>query len=145
MRRSVEQVVNQAASEMRAPTRFTSLIDELEDDLRAIDDETLRDFGVSPDRRVDQDWGAVLEKMAQKGNFFLVFDGEGSDIEFVMGDEQKSLHACFLVTDPVPFERPLTSDDRFVVALEGYGWSVREYEDAVLETIFKLGSEPEEE
>jgi hypothetical protein len=43
----------------------------------------------------------------------------------------------------VPFERPLSSDEEFVVAREGFNtWAVREYRPAVLETIFELGEEP---
>lgn len=147
MRRSVEQIVNKAASEMRSPTRFGELVSSLETELRGIDDEALREFGLSPGRRAEEDWAAVVEKMAEEGNLFLVFDGEESGgAEFVMGDKEDQLRACFVVTDPVPFERPLSSDEEFVVAREGFNtWAVREYRPAVLETIFELGEEPSDE
>jgi len=143
MRKSVKQVVNQAASEMRSPSRFPSLVDGLETHFRQIDDETLRDLGLSPGRP-NQDWEGLAETMAEEGNLFLVFDGSGSEVPFVVGDESQQLRACFVITDPVPFERPLTTDNEFVAAREGFnGWSVREYRSSVLDTIFALGEEPE--
>jgi len=146
MRRSVEQVLNNAASEMRAPTRFASLVDSLEPHLQKVDGEAMRELGVpGPSRRADTDWEGLVEALAEEGNLFLVFDGESSQVPFVMGDEEAPMRACFLVVDPVPFERPLTAGDEFVVAREGFnGWTVREYRPSVLETIFELGEAPAE-
>jgi hypothetical protein len=144
MRRSVEQVLNNAASEMRAPTRFGALVDSLQPHLQKVGDEAMRELGVpGPSRRADTDWEGLVEALAEEGNLFLVFDGASSEVPFVMGDEEAPMRACFLVVDPVPFERPLTAGDEFVVAREGFnGWTVREYRPSVLETIFELGEEP---
>jgi len=144
MRRSVEQILNNAASEMRAPTRFASLVDSLEPHLQKVEGEAMRELGVpGPSRRADADWEGLVEALAEEGNLFLVFDGESSPVPFVMGDEEAPMRACFLVVDPVPFERPLTAGDEFVVAREGFnGWTVREYRPSVLETIFELGEAP---
>lgn len=130
---------------MRAPARFLSLAESFRNAYKEMEDETLRELGVDL-RDPNPDWEALTQQLAEEGNLFLVFDGSGSDVEFVIGDENRELRACFIVTDPIPFERPLTPEDTFFVARGGFAdWTVREYDDVVLETILALSEAPEEE
>jgi hypothetical protein len=136
---SPKRVVNEASSDMRSPTRFPTLLRTLEDRLGEVSDDILRRF---EKRRGQYDWEALVETLAEEGNFRLVFDGESDDAPgFVMGDPDDRLRAAILVTDPVPAGEEITVHDTFYIAREGVGgWEVRSFDSTTMEVLFDLVS-----